>query len=140
MPLELDPRHPKAHAWLPRLTIFVWGAICVICCARAYLFPTSHTVYHNYAGAGRSWLAGTDAYDLARDERGAVVARMSGYRYAPLVSAAFVPFSLLPDSWGGVSWRLINYLCFFGAFAWFIREVLPGAHALPGMPKPASGC
>ena len=96
-----------------------------------YSYPTSHTVYHNYANAGRSWLAGSDAYDLERDASGAVVARMSGYRYAPLVSAAFVPFSLLPDSWGGLVWRLANYLCFFAAFAWFIREVLPGAKSLP---------
>jgi hypothetical protein len=130
MPLELAPREGAQQAWLPRLTVFVWLAIAMVCCARAFFYPTSHTVYHNYANAGRSWLAGTDAYDLARDANGAVVARMSGYRYSPLVSAAFVPFSLLPDSWGGLLWRLVNYLCFFAAFAWFIREVLPGVASL----------
>ena len=108
----------------------MWIVLCVGCCVRAFLFPTSHTVYQNYANAGRCWLHGSDAYDLARDEQGAAVARMSGYRYAPLASAAFVPFSLLPDAWGGLLWRLANYSCFFWAFAWFIREVLPGAESL----------
>ena len=130
MPLEASARKSVHGSRLPRLTVCLWLIVCGFCCVRAYCFPTSHTVYHNYAAAGRGWLAGGDAYDLARDEHGAVVARMSGYRYSPLVSAAFVPLSMLPDSWGGALWRLVNYLGFIGAFAWFVRAVLPGARDL----------
>ena len=62
---------------------------------------------------------------------------MSGYRYAPLVSVLFVPFGLLPDGLGGALWRLINYTCFFGSFAWFQRVVLPGANDLGDKAKAA---
>jgi hypothetical protein len=116
-----------AETWSPRTwAALVWLVLCGICCVRAFLFPTSHTVYHNYANAGRCWLQGQDAYDIERDVKGAVVPHMSGYRYAPLVSVLMVPFSVLPDSLGGVLWRLLNYGCFFTAFACFMRQVLPG--------------
>jgi hypothetical protein len=115
----------------------VWTVLAVGCCLRALLFPASHTVYHNYANAGRSWLHGADAYDLARDSSGAPVPRMSGYRYAPLVSVLLVPFALLPDGLGGALWRLVSFACFFGAFAWFQRRVLPGAEELGDRAKAA---
>jgi hypothetical protein len=71
-----------------------------------------------------------DAYDCAQENAGSAAKnapRMSGYRYSPLVSVLFVPFSLLPDGLGGALWRLVSYVCFFGAFAWFQRKVLrPG--------------
>jgi hypothetical protein len=121
----------------PACVAYLWIALCLGCSLRALLFPTSHTVYHNYADAGRSWLQGTDTYALDRDDAGAVVPRMSGYRYAPLVSALFVPFGLVPDGLGGALWRLINYACFFGAFAWFQRVVLPGANDLGDNAKAA---
>ncbi len=54
---------------------------------------------------------------------------MSAYRYSPLVSVLLVPFGLLPDDLGGVLWRLVNYVCFLGAFAWFVREVLRDAES-----------
>jgi hypothetical protein len=108
----------------------LWLALCLGCCVRAFLSPANHTVYHNYANAGRAWVAGTDIYDIALDHTGAVIQRMSGYRYSPLVSILFVPFSLLPDAWGGVLWRLSSFACFLGAFAWFVGGVLPGAERL----------
>jgi len=109
---------------------YLWIALSLACCLRAFLFPTNHTVYHNYANAGRNWIQGTDTYDLQRDAQSAVVTRMSGYRYSPLVTVLFVPFSALPDGLGGALWRLLNFVCFFAAFAWYIREVLPGADSL----------
>ena len=36
----------------------------------------------------------------------------------------------MPDGLGGALWRLVNYAVFFGAFAWFVKVVLPGAERL----------
>ena len=135
MPLEFPIKAKTAK--LPTWTLYLWIALCLGCCTRALLFPTSHTVYHNYAGAGRCWLGGVDAYDLERDQAGGVSQRMSGYRYAPLVSILFVPFSLLPDGLGGALWRLVSFACFLGAFAWFQKTVLPGARELGDTAKAA---
>jgi hypothetical protein len=108
----------------------LWLVLCVGCCVQAFLFPTRHTVYPDYAHAGRSWVEGADAYNVEWDATGAFVPRMSGYRYAPIISIMMVPFSLCPDAVGGALWRLFNYVCFLGAFAWFVRVVLPGSSTL----------
>jgi hypothetical protein len=110
----------------------LWILVCAACCTRAYCFPTQHTVYHNYASAGRAWRTGTDAYEIERDSTGAAIPRMSAYRYAPPVSVLFVPFSMLSDAAGSALWRLVSYACFFGAFAVYVRLVLPGASQLQG--------
>ncbi len=134
MPLEMVVRPGAVLRLFSRLftlrtlPIWVWLAVAVICCMRAYLSPpTRHSVYPNYSVAGRSWIQGKDTYGIHRDENGGVIRHMSAYRYSPLVSALLVPLGLLPDDLGGVLWRLFNYVCFLGAFAWFVREVLPDA-------------
>ncbi len=128
MALTHDVTTRHLSSWTPAgVTRLVWIALCLLCGLRAFLFPTSHTVYHNYANAGRCWLAGQDAYEVERDQTGAVIPHMSGYRYSPLASVLMVPFSVLPDSWGGMLWRFFNYACFLGAFAYFCKDVLPGA-------------
>ena len=104
--------------------------ICAVASYPAYLFPASHTVFHDYANAGRSWVSGTDAYNVEWDASGAFVPRMSGFRYAPIISIMMVPFSLFSNALGGALWRLFNYVFFVGAFAWFIRGVLPKAPRL----------
>src|SRR5262249_8060013 len=48
------------------------------------------------------------------------------YRYSPLVTVLFVPFSLLPDALGGVLWRLLNAAVYLGGMAWWARVGLPG--------------
>jgi Glycosyltransferase family 87 len=136
MPLEMELRRGAVLRLFSRfftpqlLPIWVWLAVAVICCVRAYLSPpTRHSVYPNYSVAGRSWVQGKDTYGIQRDEKGAAIRHMSAYRYSPLVSALLVPFGLLPDDLGGVLWRLVNYICFLGAFAWFVREALPDAES-----------
>jgi hypothetical protein len=92
---------------------------------RSYLYPTRQTVFHDYGHAGRAWVEGTDAYQMDHDgER--VIPIMSGFRYAPIVTVLLAPFAMFGDALGGVLWRLAGILCFLGAFAWYVRDALPG--------------
>lgn len=127
MPPEPFTPAPARPAGALKWTAYLWLALCVGCSVRAFMFPTSHTVFHDYAHAGRAWLAGTDAYEIERDAQGVYIPRMSGFRYSPLVSIVLVPFGMLPIALGGAVWRLFSAACFLGGFAWFVREVVPGA-------------
>jgi hypothetical protein len=110
----------RARLWF-RGMLGVWIALAVIICARAALWPAHHSVYPIFADAGHGWLNGSDLYDqhfwlLGIDE----------YRYSPLVAACFVPLSLLPDSAGGVLWRLLNMAVFFIGVITYCGTVFPG--------------
>jgi hypothetical protein len=100
-----------------RLAIFVWTTIVLLVCVRGLLHARSNTVYPIFADAARDFVAGADLY------RG----RHSPYRYSPLVAALLIPFSLFPDSLGGLLWRLLNAGIYLAAFAWWCRVVLPSA-------------
>src|SRR5207253_1608455 len=52
------------------------------------------------------------------------------YRYSPLVTTFFVPFSLLPESAANVLWRLVNMAVYFAGVAAFCRTIYPGSACL----------
>jgi hypothetical protein len=108
------PTVPWDH-W-QRLAISLWATILLVLCLRGLLNGRSNSVYPIFAEAGRRFLAGVDLY---RGEGGQ-------YRYSPLVAALFVPFTVCPDSLGGVLWRLLNAAVYLTAIAWWCRFVLAG--------------
>jgi hypothetical protein len=122
----VTPGDPPSHA--PRnarnrlrlLVVLIWsGTLLVICCC-AYLSARSHSVYPIFSGAARNWRAGLDLYQSTEEP----------YRYSPLVAILLVPFSQLPDTLGGVAWRMLNAGVLLGALGWWCRSVLgPGTRA-----------
>ncbi|HZZ78169.1 MAG TPA: hypothetical protein VFE62_06605, partial [Gemmataceae bacterium] len=113
-------RFPVVRATPVAWALLIWCALAAACLTRCYLFPTRQTVFHDYGHAGRAWVEGTDAYRLDHDGV-RVIPKMSGFRYAPIVSALLAPFSIFGDAIGGVLWRLASITCFLGAFAWYVR-------------------
>ena len=113
----------------------VWFLLCVGCCVRIFLQPLKGSVYSNYSQAGRAWVNGADPYDIDREGGERVLPVMSGYRYSPPVSVLFVPFSLFPDRYANVLWRMVSYLGYSGALIWFLRVVLPGGAAMTDKEK-----
>src|SRR5207245_341131 len=98
-----------------RLAISIWATILIVICIRGLLNPRANSVYPIFAGAARSFLAGTDLYSPVQGP----------YRYSPLVAALLIPFSFCPDNIGGVLWRLLNATVYLGVLAWWCRVVLP---------------
>jgi hypothetical protein len=99
----------------------VWVTLTVLICVRTALWPARNSVYPIFSDAGHGWLHGTDLYDQHFWQLG-----IDEYRYSPLVAALFVPLSLLPDSAGGVLWRLLNVGIFAAGLFAYGRCVLPG--------------
>jgi Glycosyltransferase family 87 len=118
----------RTTAWL-HVAGWVWCILCVVLLVRAGFMPTRQTVHLNFTRAGQHWLKSTDAYEIRKDKNGNVVPGMGSYRYSPLFSAAFAPVSMLPDRWSGILWRLINYVSYLAALAYFFRAVVPGAQS-----------
>src|SRR5262249_12014393 len=98
-----------------RIALAVWLVVLLGICSRLLVSSRSPGVYPIFAGAARHWLAGEDLYRPGGEP----------YRYSPLVAICFVPFSVLPDPWGGILWRLLNAGVFLGGLAWWCRVVLP---------------
>jgi hypothetical protein len=101
------------------LVALVWGVVCLGLLIHAYANESRHpprqSVYPLFSQAGRDWLRGADAYRLEHFESSPGPNEIVAYRYAPLISALFVPFSVLPDPLGGVLWRLLSYIAFLAA-------------------------
>ena len=98
-----------------RLAVVLWAAVLVVICIRGLLNARKNSVYPIFATAARDFVAGADLYRHCE----------APYRYGPLVAALFVPFSVLPDSIGGVLWRLLNAVVYLAALAWWCEAVLP---------------
>lgn len=100
----------------------VWCAILLFVCVRVFLHPTRRTVYPLFSASGELWWASGELYEPHRPKEA-----LEGYRYAPICAILFTPFAFMPDSIGGVLWRLVSMGALFAAFAWFARAVLPGS-------------
>jgi hypothetical protein len=110
--MPLDRR--KEMVW-PRTACAVWVLILLVLSIRTLASPRANSVYPIFAAAARHWLAGADLYYT--DE--------APYRYSPLVTVLFVPFSALPDTVGGLLWRWLNAGVYLAALAAWGRLVLP---------------
>jgi hypothetical protein len=110
-----NEQNPGRGAMRLAMVLAVWAAIVIVVCIRGLNNPRRNSVYPIFAGAARNFLAGADLYRTS----------YGPYRYSPLAAALLVPFSLSPDSVGGVLWRLLNVSVYFSALIWFSRKVLP---------------
>jgi hypothetical protein len=100
-----------------RTAVVVWLIILTATCGRALVSPRAHSVYSIFADAGRNWVAGADLYTSADQQ----------YRYSPLATLLFVPFSAMPEALGGGLWRLVNAAVLLGGLSWWMRDVLPAS-------------
>lgn len=112
-----SPRAVRAYRWM----LGVWITLIVLIFLRTALWPGRNSVYPIFADAGHGWLHGTDLYDRHFWKLG-----IDEFRYSPLIAAMFVPLSLLPDSAGGVLWRLLNIAVFGAGMVAYGRSVFPG--------------
>jgi hypothetical protein len=99
---------------LERLVLVAWLVAMLVVSIRAARFP-HRTVYPIFTGAARNWVAGEDLYRPVGEP----------YRYSPLVTTLFIPFSVFPDPLGGVIWRWLSVGVYVGALAWWATAVLP---------------
>lgn len=83
---------------------------------RGLIWPHKNNCFaEHYQPAGVNWFAGHELYQTAADT----------CRYSPLVHAFLVPFSILPEPWGMMLWRLFEGLSFIAAMHWWLRAVCP---------------
>jgi hypothetical protein len=105
---------------LERIAIIVWSVVVLFVSVRVFTTPAAKTVYPIFSASARFWWLGIDTYEPGRPTD-----VQNGYRYGPTCSVAFTPFAILPDSVGGVLWRLFNVGTLLGALGWFAHAVLP---------------
>ena len=103
-----------------KTAIAVWGAVLLFVSVRVFIFPDSRTVYPIFSASGHLWWDGAELYEPYRPTQ-----VRNGYRYAPGFAILITPFAVLPDSIGGVLWRLFGAATFLGSLVWFVRSVLP---------------
>ncbi len=110
-----------------KAALLIWLAILVVVSVRVFLSPESKTVYPIFSASGRLWWAGAELYEPHRPTE-----VQDGYRYSPTFAVLVTPFALLPDSIGGIAWRLFNAGALFAALAWLMRTVQPN-NGLPNV-------
>jgi hypothetical protein len=115
--------NPSYANRLERLTVVLWSVLLAVVCVRTALAPQHRSVYPDYANAARDWLAGADIYEWNKNSP-------DRFRYSPTAAVCMIPFAILPDSVGGVLWRLLNAGVFLAAWLWWCRAVLPDGESL----------
>ena len=127
---EQNPQGSQTHATargrlLFRIVLSAWILLCLGICIRAAIWPHRNAVYPAFSDAGRCWVQSADNYDTHFWALG-----IDQFRYAPIVTVFFVPFGLLPDSLGGVLWRLINTAVLFAGVVVYCRATWPGPNRI----------
>lgn len=105
-----------------KAALLAWTLIAVFVSARVFLSPETRTVYPIFSASGRLWWTGDDLYEPYRPQQ-----VQNGYRYSPTFAILITPFAILPDSVGGVAWRLFNLGAMLASLWWLARVVLPTA-------------
>ena len=108
------------NGWL-RLALFLWALVIVVIGLRCAVSSTSHSLYPTFANAARNWRIQGDLYTPTAQK----ASGLDCYRYSPLIAAALTPLSLLPESLGGILWRLVNAGVLVAALAWWCATGLP---------------
>jgi alpha-1,2-mannosyltransferase len=114
------------HSWWlartrwERAAITIWCAVLLVVGVRVFLGPTKRTVYPIFSGSAQLWWNGEDLYEPGRPKT-----VQEGYRYSPTFAILMTPLAVLPDSVGGVLWRLANTAALIAALAWLANSVLP---------------
>jgi hypothetical protein len=115
-------------AWR-RLAAWAWTIVTIVVCTRVVLQPRRNTVYPIFAHGARNWAQGKDLYALANQLPG-----FDYFVYPPPTALLYAPLAALPDTVGGILWRLGSLGVYLAAFVWFCRTVVPRAAATPGAP------
>jgi alpha-1,2-mannosyltransferase len=114
------------HNWwrgrtrLELAAITIWCAVLLVVSVRVFLGPTKRTVYPIFSGSAQLWWNGEDLYEPDRPK-----SVQEGYRYSPTFAILMTPLAVLPDSIGGVLWRLASTAALIAALAWLANSVLP---------------
>ena len=103
-----------------KVALVVWSIVLLFVSARVFISPEAKTVYPIFSSSGRLWWSGTDLYEPDRPK-----SVQDGYRYSPTFAILMAPFAALPDSLGGVAWRLVSVGALVGSLLWLVRCVLP---------------
>lgn len=109
------PRTQSARAIV--LIRAVWLAFAIALAIKTWVSPEKHTTFPLFHQGSLNWAAGVDPYAASQFE----------YRYSPLFTIAFTPFSLLPVDLGGVVWSMANVWLLWYALRRFMTEVIPNA-------------
>src|SRR5258708_5548171 len=125
MPMPPSIARPSHAALAYRVMLATWGILLLLICIRSAIWPTRNSTYMIFADAAQNWIRGDNLYDNSFLLKG-----LDQYRYAPLVTVFFVPFSLLPDSAANVLWRLVNMATVLVGMVAFCRTVYPGRERL----------
>jgi hypothetical protein len=104
-----------------RSVLFLWVVLLGLILLRGTVWPHRNSVFPIFADAGYSWIHGIDLYDAHAGAQGIDI-----YRYSPMATLVFVPFSVLPDAVGANLWRLVNFAVFFAGWFVFCRALAPG--------------
>ncbi|MDY3555175.1 glycosyltransferase 87 family protein [Gemmata sp. JC717] len=106
---------PAPH-WRVRAAWAVWLLVLAGLLTRGAVAPHRNNCFRDhYRSGGVNWLAGTDLYGTTADT----------CRYSPAVHVALVPFSALPEYWGGLAWRAAGAATLLAALGWWLRAVCP---------------
>ena len=109
-----------AHTRWEKVALAVWCAMLLFVSVRVFISPEAKTVYTIFSASGRYWWSGTDLYEPHRPKT-----VRDGYRYSPAFAVLITPFAVLPDSIGGVLWRLFGAAVMLVSLVWFAHSVLP---------------
>jgi hypothetical protein len=101
--------HPATH-----LVRAAWLIFALALAIKTLISPEKHTTFPLFHQGSLNWAAGVDPYAASQFE----------YRYSPVFTVAFTPFSMLPVAWGGVVWSLANIALLWYALVRFQREVI----------------
>jgi hypothetical protein len=108
------------NAWAS-WAVALWMVVLVVISLKTVLWPRSHSLFPIFADAARNWRAGAELYGGP----GPGAAGQDCYRYSPLIAAALTPLTFLPESLGGILWRLINAGVLVAGLMWWCRTGLP---------------
>lgn len=112
MPHDVPIAAAARPGW-SRLVFAVWAIVLLVICLRAALASGAHSVFPIYVAAAEHWRLGDPLYTSAGEP----------YRYSPLIAALLVPWSLVPDWFGEILWRVIGCHVYLSGLLLFSREV-----------------
>ena len=95
----------------------VWLIFAIALAVKTWISPEKHTTFPLFHQGSLNWAAGVDPYAASQFE----------YRYSPLFTVAFTPFSSLPVHLGGIVWSLANVWVLWVALRRFVEELIPNA-------------
>lgn len=98
--------------------INLWCILAIVASVKAIAQPDHKTVFPCFADSARNWWSDQTMYDSP--------GRITGYRYGPTFAVLVTPFSIFPNSVGGVLWNIASVTVLVLSIRSLMRHVLPG--------------